>query len=386
MSKYLDTRPDDGEPPALRHAGIDCAEANDLIPALALGVIETGERYALRLHCQSCPACATILDASRRVAAFLPFAGSSHTPPDRARQALFARIADAQPAAAISSPPLTTTLTIDAPVIDSPASKRSRPDAGQMRPPVRDANTSPWALPVWSSRVSKLAVAPIALMLVLVTMYALPGLDRRSDDADNSNRSAGDVVLTDSAPAAESQGEDLGNTSSSSSDENVPFGDVTFLGLDHSESLATTEPVFQTFAANSEGAFTYRALSTSGSQTEVLRAVAPNQAACTLVATIGSRAYALTVSHVRLPGNGQLAGIYLVTIAGEQVYVGAMKIDEQGNGTATFTLNQPLDDFRSLQIGPISAEPGTFVNEPYFSAASFQLSWDDIDRGLSPAS
>jgi len=395
VSKNLDTRTDDGEPPALRRSGIDCAEAHDLIPALALGVIETGERHALWLHCQICPDCEQILGSSEQAAAFLPFAAPGQTPPDRAKHTLFARIADARPAPALSTPTLSSTLTIDPPLFDSPAAKRSASRRPSPTPtPVPAGST--WPRFDLSHRVSRLAVGSLALALVLVTIYSLQGIDTSPDnssDGATSGDQVAQVATTISTSVAASAGQSEptiagSDTSFPSADTNQPasdgdLADLTFVSTD-TQGASATEPVFQQYSSAIGGPLVYRAVS-SGGQTELLRSVAPSFASCSIVITETGE-LALNVTGVQLPGGARVAGVYLVTYSGERVYAGSMEIDEQGNGAVTFPVDRPLEQFRSLQLGPVLLEPGAVTDAPFFSAASFSLASSSSPRGLSPSS
>lgn len=379
MSKYLDRRTDDGEPPVLRRSGIDCAEASDLIPALALGVIETGERHAVRLHCQTCPVCAAALEASQRVADFLPFAGMSLAPPDRAKHALFARIADAGSASAVSPTAFTTVAHIDAPVIDSPADKRRpRAAAHVAHQSAGDLRGTSWPLSVLSSGVGRLATGSLALALVLVTIYSLQTFDLIGDNAVSTPpASASDtehdtsvaqadgaapMITSTAETAAATEAPDEGNS-------NVPLG--TLLTFD-TQGASATEPVLQQLSTDAARTYVYKTVS-SGSQTELMRSVAPTFADCALTIT-DTGTYQVTVSGVNLPGNRHQAFVYLVTYTGERVNLGRIHLNEFGDGSTTFAIEQPLSNFRTLQIGSGLHAPG---------AVSFSLNSSDSTRGLS---
>jgi hypothetical protein len=379
VSKYLDTRTDDGEPPAIRRSGINCAEAGDLIPALALGAIETGERHALRLHCRSCPACTRLLEASERVTAFLPFAAPSLTPPDRAKHALFARIADAQPASAVSVPPVYTSVAhLDTPVIDSPAGKRHKPAAPRAaQRPAGEHGAVSWPLSVLSSGVGKLATGSLALAFVLVTIYALQATDLVNDGPEVTPSAAAQVQPTSevaqaqsTVPAAETEQAD---------DDSFSSAAVGTVNVD-TQGASATEPVLQPLSTNGLQTYVYKTVS-SGSQTELLRSVAPRFADCTLK-QVDANAYAVTVSGIRLPGNGHQAGVFLVTYSGERMLVATIQINELGDGNATFTIDQPLSDFRTLQIGAGTDSISAQATGAMFGAVSFSLISSDSGRGL----
>jgi hypothetical protein len=398
VSKYLDTRTDDGELPATRRSGINCAEASDLIPALALGAIETGERHALRLHCQSCPACADVLEASGRVAAYLPFSSPVKSPPDRAKHALFARIADAHPASAVSSPTFTSIAPIDAPVIASPAGKRRVDPAGSRTPlSIGEPGVVSGTQSVLTRRVGRFAAGPLALAFVLMTFYSLQGMDLPFSDSTvptatstaSAEAAAHPPAAGDEAPAqsadASSTDTTLINTTfaNSNSGETTPDGSgVTLLNVD-TQGASSAGPLLQQYSSNSSGAFVYKAVGSG--QTSLLGTVNPNFADCSVVKT-ESGAYILTVSGVHLPGGTGIAGVYLVTDAGERIYVADVAIDERGDGKVTFETDRPLDAYRTLVIGMARQEVGAAVSNPLYGTVTFPLTTTEVLRGLSPAS
>jgi hypothetical protein len=395
VSKYLDTRTDEGENPAIRRSGINCAEATDLIPALALGAIDTGERHALRLHCQTCPACAQVLDASERVADFLPFSVPGQTPPDRAKHALFARIADAQAAAAVASPPFTSIAHIDAPVIDSPAGKRrTQPGAAAAVLPTSEPGSVSWPLSVLSSRVGRLAVAPLALAIVLVTLYSMNGIDS-SDDISVSLTATAEAADTSTSEVAQTNLSVTQPTFTAADTEQAPsapdaptdavertsdFADVTFLDT---QGASSAGPAIQHYSTNSSGTFVYKAVGSG--QTALMGTVAPNFAACSVVQNEPG-SYVLTVSGVRLPGGTGIAGVYLVTYEGERIYVTDVVINEDGDGKVTFETERPFEAFRAIEVGMAQQGVGAATANPLYGSVIFSLTTSEVLRGLSPSS
>lgn len=390
MSKYLDRRTDDGEPPALRLSGIDCAEANDLIPALALGAIETAERHVVRMHCQTCPDCAETLGAYQHVVNHFPFSGRLLTPPDRAKQALFARVADAQPASAVPAPQFTSVARIDVPVIDSPADKRRVPASRRpTKRPAADHGAASWPLSVLSSGVGRLATGSLALAFVLVTIYSLQALDVVDNDPVSTPPAAAGEVTTDTeaaqamvtvqatTPAGESNAV---NEETDQDQQRDAAGDIMLIDT---HGASATEPVLQQMSTDAASTFVYKTVS-SGGQTELLRSIAPSFADCALKAT-ESGAYEVTVSGVSLPGNHGLAVVFLVDYSGEWIRVATIQLNEFGDGSATFTINQPLSNFRTLQIGGAQDGSGPYMSAPAFGAVSFALN-SNGNRGLTMSS
>jgi hypothetical protein len=74
--------------------------------------------------------------------------------------------------------------------------------------------------------------------------------------------------------------------------------------------------------------------------------------------------------------------VFLVTYSGERMLVATIQINELGDGNATFTIDQPLSDFRTLQIGAGTDSISAQTTGPMFGAVSFSLISSDSGRGL----
>lgn len=362
MSTPLQPRTDGGAHPAPRRQGIDCNEAGDLIPALALGPIEPAERILLLAHCDNCPACAATLEASRAVTAFLPFTTSLSSPSAGAKASLFAKVA---------STPAATAALVNAPaspLVDSPLDKRS--PARDAQPGNRNAIAT-GATPAWfSNQFTKYAAAPLAIALVLVGFYAFQAYGGSNDGGDPAP--AAEATLVSSAarsvPTSVVSQASLPDIAS----KNKPLSDgSTFAGITVDTPVTTDGFVTQFTSAQPLYAMSAR---TNGSATESARSIAPNDGICRL-ASLKPGQYQLSLSGVDLPGGAGIAGIYLATKQGESQQIGEITIDEYGNGRTTFTLQQPMSNYVALLIGPIDRGGGQAL--PLNQVATFSLSPSD---------
>ena len=186
MSTPLEPRTDGGAHPAPRRSGIDCHEAAELIPALALGPIEPAERLLLLAHCENCPDCAGQLERSRETAAYLPFAVRLSSPSEGAKSALFARIAQSSTA---SAPVLSAAAAPYSAIIDSPGAKRG-PGRNSSRTAIAASPSATTPSFAWfNSHVAKIG-APLALALVLVGIYAFNPFGDGGGDTTNGQQVA----------------------------------------------------------------------------------------------------------------------------------------------------------------------------------------------------
>lgn len=332
MSNHLDQPSHDAGFDRPLVNGIDCAEALDLIPAMALGAIETGSRIALHLHCDACPSCAAELAASERIVSYLPFSAPALNPPPGAKQALFARINEAIEA------PVIAAAAFGSPIVDSPAAKRPSATA-PARPGFAINDLASWPKALLAGGAVKFAAAPLALALVLVTVYAFQALE--TDDATMA------ILPTAAADSASEQ-----PAAPVVAIDESALQDVTFLSAD-TRGASITQPLAQTYSSDT-APFVVRSRS-AGAPTELLRSVAPKFADCSMVRN-ASGAYDLVVSGVNLPGSSREAAVYLITQSGERLRVASVVLDERGNGSVTFTIDRPLTDFRTLQVGSIAEE------------------------------
>lgn len=328
-------------------APIDCDEVRDLIPALALGAIETGSRHLVRLHCASCALCANELADLERVALLLPFSAPLVAPPSTVKTSLMARISEPQ----VISPAFSF---LESPVIDGPADKRrsTAVNAG------RSNDLLDRTLSFMSGQGVKLAAAPLALALVFVSLYGF-GVFDSSDNA--------------AAPAAtiEAASSDLSDAVSS-----APDFEVSFLSAGTSGASVTRPSSVN--ASSSTSSFMARS-SRSGTQTALLSSVVPRFAECEIAQGEGGK-WSVAVSGVSLPYSATPSDVFLVSQTGEKVLVGDVKLDQFGNGKIIFEIDRPLSDFVTLQIRS-AAEAGETAAD--YQHVSFQLSLADrLSQGL----
>jgi len=350
VSTPLEPRTDGGAHPAPRRQGIDCNEAGDLIPALALGPIEPAERLLLLAHCENCPDCEGQLERARAAAAYLPFAVQLSSPSEGAKSALFARIAQSP---SLSAPVLSAATTQQSAVIDSPAAKRG---------PARDltkgatstgpgANNSSFAW--FNSQVAKIG-APLALALVLVGFYAFNPFNGDGDPANGQlvPPELGTLVSADvnSQPTATHETEKIVNPSGAADTTDMSTQD------DSSIDTAVNLDGFTTQLLSSQPLYTLSARS-YGSPTESARSIAPTEGMCRM-SSYEEGKYQLSLRGIALPGGAGEAGIYLKAMDGQKTLIARINIDANGNGQATFTLDRPISDFTMLMIGPpIASRP-----------------------------
>jgi hypothetical protein len=299
-------------------APLGCEDVLDLIPALAFGAIETGAERLVRQHCATCEPCATELAESERVTRFLPLSVPQRAPSPHAKLALMERIQSPAPAFAAAA--------LHSPIIESPAAKR----AAKPTDSSRGTDLMDWTRELVSGRTKRLAAAPIALALVLVSLYGLGTFEP----------SEGENALVPTAQAATT---DTGNTIASTSDL-----DVTFLSAPATGGATVTMPTSSSVGASGS---TFMARSNRAlAQTELLRTVAPAFAECSLE-KVSNGTWYVEVTGVSLANRDQPANVYLVSRAGELVEVGDVTLDQQGNGVVSFSLDQPMSEFSFIQIG-----------------------------------
>ncbi len=338
---------DDGASPAPRRAGINCDEAIELIPALALGAIEPAERILLQAHCDTCVICAGELTSSSNAVSLLGLTAPLVDPPARAKAALFQRIATPE---LVTAPAVADDL-FGMPLVASPGDKRRRTPGEPAK--VFEERFAPGAItsPIsrWSGRVSKIAVAPLALALVLVSVYAM---QTRGDlhDLQATNASLTSASLLSAGTSGDQEVADL----------NEPAAATTAIA-DSQDLLA--QPVLYTFSA-------------SGSQTGSARAVSPVDSTCKMAGD-GTGKYSLQVYGVDLPGTANEAAVYLQTANGSRTYLTSVSLDASGFGEASFKLDMPIASDSTLLIGP--AGGNSAGAQPMNGAVTFLLTSGNTD-------
>lgn len=340
-----------GVQPVMRRSGIDCGEAIDLIPAMALGAIESAERLLLQAHCERCVDCSAELKASSYASSLLAYSVPLVDPPARAKLALFDRIA---PVATVTATPEVSLDLFDSPLVSSPGDKRRRKSSeGAETIEERFAPgsvTSP--INRWTGRVSKLAVAPLALALVLVSVYAM---QTRNDvqDLQAVNASLLSSSLISPNVAADSD--------STAADSQV---DLSTKSIDSTTDLVA-QPVLYTFSASgSEG------------QTGSAQNVSPVSSTCKMAGD-GTGKYHLRLSGVDLPAKSNLAAVYLQSPTGKRIFLTSVFIDANGYGEAEFSLDAGIAENSTLLIG--SAASGSAGALPLDDVTTYLLSSDDSE-------
>lgn len=339
---------DDGATPAPRRAGINCDEAIELIPALALGAIEPAERILLQAHCDTCVICAGELTSSSNAVSLLGLTAPLVDAPARAKTALFQRIATPE---LVTAPAIADDL-FGMPLVASPGDKRRRTPSESAK--VFEARFAPGSVtsPIsrWSGRVSKIAVAPLALALVLVSVYAM---QTRGDlhDLQATNASLTSASLLSSGTSGEQEVADLNAPSAA----NTAVADTGNL---------VAQPVLYTFSAS------------GGSQTGSARAVSPVDSTCKMAGD-GTGKYQLQVYGVDLPGSANKAAVYLQTANGMRTYLTSVTLDASGFGEANFKLDTPIASDSTLLIGP--AGGSSAGAQPMNGAVTFLLTSGNTD-------
>ncbi len=340
---------DDGATPATRRAGINCGEATDLIPALALGAIEPAERILLQAHCETCVTCAGELRTSSNTASLLGLTVPLVDPPARALTALMQRVA----APAVVSAPAVTDELFGMPLVASPGDKRRRTTGEPATVFEERFAPGPVTAPIsrWSGRVSKIAVAPLALALVLVSVYAM---QTRGDlhDLQATNASLTSASLLSAGTSGNSQVADTQAAEATTVAETGVTGNAL-----------VAQPVMYTFSA-------------SGPQTGSARAISPVDSTCKMAGD-GTGNYHLQMYGVDLPGSARTAAVYLQTASGARTYLASVTLDASGAGEANFSLDMPIADDSVLLIGP--AGGSSAGAQPLNSAVTFLLTSGNND-------
>ncbi|CAN5632385.1 hypothetical protein BH09CHL1_BH09CHL1_25220 [soil metagenome] len=340
-----------GVQPVMRRAGIDCGEAIDLIPAMALGAIESAERLLLQAHCERCVDCSTELKASSYASSLLAYSVPLVDPPVRAKLALLDRIA---PAAIVETTPETNLDLFGSPWVSSPGDKRRRKSsegAGTVEERFAPGSvTSP--INRWTGRVSKLAVAPLALALVLVSVYAMQTRNDNQDlQAVNASLLSSSLISPNVTPAS-------GGTVA---DSQVDLATKTIT----SANDLVAQPVLYTFsAAGSDG------------QTGSAQNVSPISSTCKMAGD-GTGKYHLKLSGVDLPAKSNLAAVYLQSPTGKRTFLTSVFIDANGFGEAEFSLDAGIAENSTLLIG--SAASGSANAQPLDDVTTYLLTSDDSD-------
>jgi hypothetical protein len=304
--------------------------------------------------------------------AYLPFAVTLSSPSDGAKSALFARIAQTPVASAPARS--TTTPKYASAIVDSPAAKRGPARDQTGKSTLVDSGVSNPSFTWLNSKVAKIG-APLALALVLVSMYAINGLG--NDNTDPTDPQVASLVeatlvstdLNNEPTVAPGQGTSNEKTAD-------PPSDV------QSINSSTQDDSSIDTAVNTDG-FTTQFLSqplytlsarSNGSPTESARSIAPTEGMCWM-SSYKEGQYQLSLSGVALPGGAGEAGIYLKAKNGEKTLITRINIDASGNGQTTFTLIRPISDFSMLMIGPI--EGGSKAARPLNGSMTFSLTSAD---------
>jgi hypothetical protein len=340
---------DGGALPVQRRSGIDCGEAVELIPALALGAIEPAERLLLQAHCERCIDCSSELQASSYAASMLALTVPLVAPPARAKSALFGRIAPTT--TVITAVPTINDELFGAPLVSSPGDKRRR-KSSEGAQTVEDrfapgSVTSPFNR--WTGRVSKLAAAPLALALVLVSVYAL---QTRNDMQDLQ---AANAALTGNVAASNVSAEIAPTEMAAAS-----FAEPT---ITTGASDIVAQPVLYTFSA-----------ANSGGQTGSARSISPVNSTCRMAGD-GSGNYHLQISGVKLPVNASAVAVYLEAPSGQRTFLTNVAINTTGYGEATFNFDSSIPEDSILLIGAESS--GSAGAQPIDGATTFLLTSDD---------
>jgi hypothetical protein len=271
-------------------------------------------------------------------------------PPARAKTALFARIAPAS--AAVTTIPVITDDFLGAPLVASPGDKRRRA-SGEREETVEDrfapdAVSSPFGR--WTGRVSRFAAAPLALALVLVSVYAM---QTRNDmhDLQAANAALVGNVASNNAAAAEAAPTQL---AASLIEPTITTDSATDM---------VAQPVLYTFSASG-----------SSGQTGSARSISPVNSTCRMAGD-GTGKYHLQVSGVQLSGNASTAAVYLEAPNGERTYLTSIDIDASGSGDAAFTFNAAIPEDSILLIGPRGS--GSAGAQPIDGATTFLLTSDN---------
>lgn len=350
---------DGGALPVQRRAGINCGEAVDLIPALALGAIEPAERLLLQAHCEHCGDCSSELEASSYASSLLAYSIPLVTPPERAKRALFDRIA---PVTAVVTAQIPGNDLFGSPLVSSPGDKRRRKSHEQDGTVEERFAPGSVTSPInrWTGRVSKLAVAPLALALVLVSVYAM---QTRNDVQDLQAMNASLVSASLISP---------------DSDANVSAGlaaaaeaEATITSDSAGDLIA--QPVLYTFSTAG-----------GGGQTGSARNISPVNSTCKMAGD-GTGKYHLQISGVDLPANTNTADVYLQSPGGQRTYLTTVAIDASGYGEATFSFDARVAENSTLLIGsPASGSAGA---QPLDGAVTYLLTSDNTEvTGLGASS
>ncbi len=152
--------------------GWRCGQVRDELEAWALGALEPDEGAAVERHLAVCEPCRHEAGELGGVARLLPFSLPPVSPSSAARHALMSRIADEQMAVAEAQTQL------------------SRPAARQPRP---EAPAEPERRYHWS----QLLVTPLAIALVVMTLWSLELRDQANDDGNDGSTTATVSMLPD---------------------------------------------------------------------------------------------------------------------------------------------------------------------------------------------
>jgi hypothetical protein len=142
---------------------------DDLAAPYALGALETDEFALVDAHIRGCPACEHAVREATRTAGMLPFLIPPQTPSLDTKVALFARVAHAQKAAALSPLPMPDLDAFRTPTL--PKSDAAAPGA-----PLAPAPAATAAAPVPAARGGWLATAfslPLLVALIATGMWGM---------------------------------------------------------------------------------------------------------------------------------------------------------------------------------------------------------------------
>jgi hypothetical protein len=294
------------------------------------------------------------------------------TPSEGAKSALFARIAQtptvSAPVVAIAAPQYSA-------IVDSPASKRG-PARDQQKSATSADSGSTNPSPAWlNGRVAKFAAAPLALALVLVSIYVINPFDRNNVPAGGDVASLVETPLVSSD--ANSEPTKTINQSAPGVAPTVPSNIVQVAKNatqdDSSIDTAVNLDGFTTQFLSSQPLYALSARS-NGGPTESARSIAPTEGLCRM-SSYEEGQYQLSLIGVSLPGGAGEAAIYLKAKNGETTQIGTITIDQNGNGQTTLSLEQSITDYSMLMIGP--GEGGANTAKPLNGSMTFSLTSAD---------
>ena len=296
---YFQPRDNERRANARTAFAVECAFASENLEAHALHALDDDEAARVERHASTCPGCAEKLERCRALAACLPFLAKPVSAPDRALAGIFAKINSDQ-----SAP-----LSVDVPGLnpwaaDAPARSWTIPSSGAAFAPAaaasrtqtrkRRVNWNVWAAP--------LAAMPLVFALAIVGGWALNTRANLQDQKsallqakkENQSLSAQLLANPQSTAVADMSGED-----------------------------------FTLKSVNSSGA--KGALTKLSSSTDV------------------------SVQVWNLPSGVKTCEIEVEAMDGRRTSAGMIDINSAGSGNGTYSLQQPLDQYRYVHVVPVTS-------------------------------